>query len=383
MRKKRLAFIAGLMMAVTGAVAQSPYAVTIQEGTEDAENWSILPNSIDEGDAVSATYNGSKHVKSVKYVKKLRTPEVTAPTANSLTYTGSAQALVSGASTTGGTLQYKLEDGSYSTTVPSATNAGTYTVYYKVVGGEAYSDVAEASVSVTINKAVASEKSDKTTWAVGDVICGNGYAYTIDANHKLPTMGSAKTAVVVYKGSATGESSYTNGLALALTDASTGCNWKTSTGNKDNEKQSDNAATQIGYKESGITIMSRNSRSSYTTWPAFYYSNYSQYGVFYPSSKTSSWFLPSLYQWNLMVKTLLGVSTDLTTTANSNLAYTRINEKIKYAIEETGGTLLANAPYWTASECNNNNRAWCYRAGGTAGYNDKTGSLRVRPFIAF
>ena len=380
MIKKKLSILTTLLlMAATGAVAQSTYSVTLKEGTEDAGHWTIYPTSAGAGVPVSATYNGSKHVKSVKYVKKLRTPEVTAPTAKSLTYTGSAQELVNAGSTTGGTMQYKVNDGSYSANIPKATIAGTYTVYYKVVGGEAYSDVDEASVSVTINKAVAAAKSDKTKWAVGDVICGNGNAYTIDANHKLPTMGSAKTAVVVYKGTATGEEGYQNGLALALTDASTGCKWKTSKGNNDNEKRSTTLGDQIGYKESGRTIMSRNNRSTNNAWPAFYYSNYSRYNVFYPN-KTSTWFLPSLYQWNLMVKTLLG--TDLSTSANSNLGYTKINEKIKYAIEETGGSLLTNAAYWTASE-NTSYRAWCYRANGLAGFNDKDGDLRVRPFIAF
>ena len=85
------------------------------------------------------------------------TPTVTAPTANSLTYTGSAQALITAGSTSGGTLQYKLgEDGSYSTAIPTAVNAGTYTVYYKVVGTDDYESVAEQSINVTIAQAAGS-----------------------------------------------------------------------------------------------------------------------------------------------------------------------------------------------------------------------------------
>ena len=57
-----------------------------------------------------------------------------APTANTLTYTGEAQALITAGTASGGTMQYKLGDGEYSTDIPTATDAGDYTVCYKVVG---------------------------------------------------------------------------------------------------------------------------------------------------------------------------------------------------------------------------------------------------------
>ena len=45
------------------------YKVTLQEGTEDAENWTV-PAEAAEGATVTATYSGEKKVKSVKAVKK-------------------------------------------------------------------------------------------------------------------------------------------------------------------------------------------------------------------------------------------------------------------------------------------------------------------------
>lgn len=83
------------------------------------------------------------------------TPTVTAPTALAgLEYTGNAQTLISAGSTTGGTIQYKLgADGTYGTELPTAVNAGEYTVYYKVVGNDNYKDVAEQSVTATVDKA--------------------------------------------------------------------------------------------------------------------------------------------------------------------------------------------------------------------------------------
>ncbi len=58
---------------------------------------------------------------------------VTAPTARTnLTYNGSSQALCTAGSCTGGTLRYSTNNGSsWTTTVPTATNAGTYTLWYK------------------------------------------------------------------------------------------------------------------------------------------------------------------------------------------------------------------------------------------------------------
>lgn len=72
MKQKLFSILALLLMAATGAWAQEPattYKVTLQEGTEDAENWTV-PAEAAEGSPVTATYKGEKKVKSVKAVKK-------------------------------------------------------------------------------------------------------------------------------------------------------------------------------------------------------------------------------------------------------------------------------------------------------------------------
>ena len=68
-KRKLLTLLALLMMAVTGAVAQN-YKVSVKEGTEDAEKWTITPNPAPAGQTVTATYAGDLKVKSVKAVKK-------------------------------------------------------------------------------------------------------------------------------------------------------------------------------------------------------------------------------------------------------------------------------------------------------------------------
>ena len=101
-------------------------------------------------------------------------PSVTAPTANTLTYNGTAQPLITAGSTSGGRMEYRLGDtGDYSADVPMATDAGTYTIWYKVVGDDTHDSVAEQSLSVSIAKA-------KVTAAVK--------SYTIQTGDKAPDL---------------------------------------------------------------------------------------------------------------------------------------------------------------------------------------------------
>ena len=132
---------------------------------------------------------------------------VTAPTAKSLTYNGSAQTLINAGSSSTGTIQYKLGSGSYGTGLPSATDAGTYTVYYKVVGDANHNDVAEASISVTI-----SAKSVTATWS--------STTLTYTGSAQKPTITAAATGVTgetlsfTYSVSAKSGSSLTSGNAV-------------------------------------------------------------------------------------------------------------------------------------------------------------------------
>ena len=76
------------------------------------------------------------------------TPVYTAPTAKTgLAYTGSALDLINaGTVTKGGEMQYKLNSGAYGTTIPTATDAGNYTVHFKIVENNTYNAVAEMQV---------------------------------------------------------------------------------------------------------------------------------------------------------------------------------------------------------------------------------------------
>lgn len=95
--------------------------------------------------------------KTLTYTIHKATPTFTAPAAKELTYNGQPLALVEAGSVNPGKLMYSLDGEDYSETVPTATNAGNYTVYYKVEGlnTDNYNEIPSGSVSVTIRKAEA------------------------------------------------------------------------------------------------------------------------------------------------------------------------------------------------------------------------------------
>ena len=98
-------------------------------------------------------YMGSK---SINFTISKAAATVSAPTAKTLTYTGSAQELVNVGSATGGTIEYSLDGTNYGTAIPKGKDAKTYTVYYRVTGDANHNGVAAASIRVTISKAVGS-----------------------------------------------------------------------------------------------------------------------------------------------------------------------------------------------------------------------------------
>ena len=127
----------------------NPLTKPNKAGDYQAE-WTFTPA---EGYEEYATATGNTTVKVNKAA--IPTSAITAPTAQeNLTYTGQEQALIiAGSVTDYGTMQYSLtENGTYSQDIPTGTDAGTYIVYYKVVGDENHNDTAPASVAVRIGQ---------------------------------------------------------------------------------------------------------------------------------------------------------------------------------------------------------------------------------------
>ena len=162
--------------------------------------WTFTPA---EGYEEYATATGTVTVKVNK-----ATPTFIAPTAQeNLTYTGQEQALITAGMTDHGTMQYSLtENGTYSQDSPTGTDAGAYTVWYRVIGDANHNDTAPASVAVRIGKkpltitgvTAASKPYDGTTNAdissvtFDNVTLNRGTDYTVTANFDDASVDSGK-----------------------------------------------------------------------------------------------------------------------------------------------------------------------------------------------
>ena len=124
---------------------------------------------------------------------------------------------------------------------------------------------------------------------VGDVILSTGKCA------KAGTSGAV--AKICYLGAATGESAYnyTNGLALALSDANGGstCKWKTEQSDAGHTKQASSTFTV----ESGLQYKDATHNSD--TYPAFK-AAFANNSTAAPTG-CSDWFLASGYQWQKMI----------------------------------------------------------------------------------
>ena len=101
------------------------YKVTLQEGTEDAENWTV-PAEAAAGSPVTATYNGTKKVKSVKAVKKAAPPAPITVTWNSNDITGSGESFTKdGVTITASGIDFEsknfMSNGTFTTTLGNFT----------------------------------------------------------------------------------------------------------------------------------------------------------------------------------------------------------------------------------------------------------------------
>ena len=118
-------------------------------------------------------YTGTVSAKFTIAAADIAATDITAPTANTLNFTGLAQELIVAGSVAGGigTMKYSLDGTTWSTDIPTGTDEGTYTVHYKVVGDGNHNDVAEATIEVTIGAALDIDltSTDGKTWTLASM----------------------------------------------------------------------------------------------------------------------------------------------------------------------------------------------------------------------
>ena len=180
--------------------------------------------------SVAATGNYEAAEKTVSFKIARGVASVVAPpqAVADLVYGGSAQALVTAGSANGGAMQYRVgSDGIWSSELPTATNAGEYTIYYKVLGDDDHADfVAEDGIVVTVAKAnvtlttapVAAQNlaynGEALNLVVNGVAANGTLLYKLDDGEwteQLPTATNAGSYTVLYKVVAADEANY-NGI---------------------------------------------------------------------------------------------------------------------------------------------------------------------------
>lgn len=174
------------------------YATNITLTGNDAKNYVLTTTSV----------RGN-----IGTITKAESSVTAAPTANSLKYNGSDQALVTAGEAVGGTLKYSLDGVDWSETIPTGKEIDEYKVYYKVFGDGNHNDSDVDFVDVTIGKATASAtlkpspfilNYDGSEQVLANIGIANGgtIKYSLDGEsfaEQMPKGKNAGTYKVYYK----------------------------------------------------------------------------------------------------------------------------------------------------------------------------------------
>ena len=139
---------------------------------------------------------------------------VKAPAAvENLVYNGKAQTLVTAGEAKNGTLVYKIGDAEkYSETLPAATDAGDYTVYFMVLGDENYNDLKAETLAASI--AAPASSSSAPASSSSSVKASSSSAKPASSSSSVKaSSSSAKPASSSSSGKASSSSSGKNSIA--------------------------------------------------------------------------------------------------------------------------------------------------------------------------
>jgi hypothetical protein len=221
-----------------------------------------------------------------------------------------------------------------------------------------------------------------------------------------------KTAIGVVFSTTTGSTDqakgWTHGYAMALTNATSGIAWASSTyqSTQDFTTEINTVALEESDMDGYSHCQTIKSKSVYsqTTYPPFYYAlNYGTASIggtkYAAPSSTSGWYLPSEGQWYTIIKKLGGIAraVDVNNTTwgywNNNAAFTVATAINTYLSPVDGETIACNSSigqwFWSSSEGSASNA--CGMGFGSdgildLGYNPKSNTsdiTRVRAVFAF
>ncbi len=116
-----------------------------------------------------------------------------------LSYTGKSQELVTAGAASGGIMLYSLDGETYAAELPTATDPGEYTIYYKVVGDASHVDSEVQTVTATIvakGNSINSASTASTARAGGSNLAKTGDVamYAVFATIALVALAAAALA---------------------------------------------------------------------------------------------------------------------------------------------------------------------------------------------
>lgn len=217
---------------------------------------------------------------------------------------------------------------------------------------------------------------------VGDIICGHGKAHSPTTGSL--TCGGPKVAVVAYKGNGEANSSYNNGLAIALQDAGSVYRWYTTdTGPCLGNQYATLSDALTDYKgiESTNRLATAACGSGHVHAAAQAARNYEN-TIPHPNG-TSQWFLPTMGQWDLIIRAMTGYTGESPFTPTTNDNYKAAQFDVKIIAAGGSGMLTTNYGCWTSTE-QSAIAAWVLNfQTGYLTYGGKASSFNVRAVLAF
>jgi len=115
------------------SVDDTNWSTDIPEG-KNAQNYDVWYRVI----STDSNYNNKEKAKISNVKIKKADIEIILPGEKDLTYSGASQILIDGISCNGGVVNYSLDNKNWDTSLPSAINANSYTIYYKVINDANY-----------------------------------------------------------------------------------------------------------------------------------------------------------------------------------------------------------------------------------------------------
>ena len=193
---------------------------------------------------------------------------------------------------------------------------------------------------------------------VGKVIAADGKVYkTLAAANKYSTA----RGIVAYYGSEVVETGQTyKAIAISLTNSertnmycgldNTSCSGSTYS----------DIATALTVKNGiATTAATLETNVAHGYSHQLYYAAHEDYGPL--PAGASTWSIPSIGQWNLIIKGLTGSGTNLSTSANGEFSASNVNAKIP-----TGADGFSELNYWSCTE-KDNNKMWMMQFNGSGG----------------